>query len=461
MVLSTGTVVVEDVVLDLHRVGEEHDHHDDRGDRVEDLERQVVARLHRDLVVAAATEVDDRVEDQRPHDHTRDQCRDPRALPEAEDVLALLGGGVRHARTAPTGRRSRTNSRRAAGHRCPRRPGWSPDELSRSSRPHSWGVADSTPEPLSQRSRTPRTLSESPLGVTAGGPVGSACDKCRGRSGATRAPSTSTPPPPSRCTRPPARPCWPRSRGGTPTRAGCMVRPATHACCSTTRVRSSPSAWACVPTRSASPPRAPTPSTAVFSGCVAPAHEDRPLRGRALRRAARSTLDRHRAGRASRRPARAGHDLGPGRRRRRGRPGGQPRGRHDPAGRRARAGRRTPLRRRVRVDGPRRPAHRLVRTGRVGAQVGRSGRCRRPRGPQGHALAQSLPGRRPGRRAHHRVRERPGRPGRRRRPARGRRGARPGGRPSAGTHRPDPRSRGRRSPTSRWSAIPSTDSPTW
>ena len=70
------------------------------------------------------------------------------------------------------------------------------------------------------------------------------------------------------------------------------------------------------------------------------------------------------------------------------------------------------VRRRLRLRRPAPAARRLGGGSRLGAQVGRSGRGRRAAGAPGGALAQPLPRRRAGRRAGHRVRERPGRPGR-------------------------------------------------
>ena len=86
----------EDVVLHGDRVEEEDQHHDDRGDRVEDLDRQVVARLHRDLVLAAATEREGRVADQAPDDDAGDQRGDPGALPQVEDRGSAVGGRLGH-----------------------------------------------------------------------------------------------------------------------------------------------------------------------------------------------------------------------------------------------------------------------------------------------------------------------------------------------------------------------------
>ena len=93
-------VEVEHLVLDAHRVEEEHDAHEDRGDRVEDLERQVVARLPRHLVVAAATELHHGVEDEAPDDDAGHHGGDPGPPPELEGVGTLSGGRVGHRQVA-------------------------------------------------------------------------------------------------------------------------------------------------------------------------------------------------------------------------------------------------------------------------------------------------------------------------------------------------------------------------
>ena len=85
-------------------------------------------------------------------------------------------------------------------------------------------------------------------------------------------------------------------------------------------------------------------------------------------------------------------------------PGRQPRGRDDPAAGAARAVFRDACASMGRIP----LARGLVGRDRLGAQVGRPGRRRGPAGPQGRALAQPVPRRRPDRRAGDRVRERPG-----------------------------------------------------
>ena len=218
--------------------------------------------------------------------------------------------------------------------------------------------------------------------------------------------ATSTRRRPSRCTRPPARRCWPRSTRGTPTRGACTARPATPGCCSTTPARWSPSASACAATRSSSPSSGPTPCTAGCSGCCGPRRDAVvALRRRALRGAARAWPG------AGRRAARRSPVDRP-------RPGRPRRGRAAPPSvvaapvapttRSARSSR-SPRRRRAatyrssstpapRWAGSRCPSG-WARRRRLGAQVGRPGRRRRAAGPQGRALAQPVPRRRPGRRA--------------------------------------------------------------
>ena len=97
-------------VLHPHGVREEDDDHDDREDRVEDLDRQVVARLDRDLVVAATPEVPRRAEDQAPGDDTRHEGGDPRALPQVQVVPALLGDGIAAYRAGQPGCRQSSRS---------------------------------------------------------------------------------------------------------------------------------------------------------------------------------------------------------------------------------------------------------------------------------------------------------------------------------------------------------------
>jgi hypothetical protein len=93
-------VDVEDLVLDPDGVEEEHHAHEDRGDRVEDLERQVVARLPRDLVVAAATELHHRVEDEAPDDDAGHHRGDPGPLPQLVGVGTFSAGAVGHREVA-------------------------------------------------------------------------------------------------------------------------------------------------------------------------------------------------------------------------------------------------------------------------------------------------------------------------------------------------------------------------
>ena len=202
----------------------------------------------------------------------------------------------------------------------------------------------------------------------------------------------------------------------------------------------------------------------------------RALRRRALRRPARRRLGGRRDGAP---PASVPVDrLGPGlrRRRRRGgragpasrsRPCRPPTTRSAPCSRwrevaGGRRGGRPAVRRRLRLDGPAAAARRLGRRW----PARRTSGAARPASAccscaSGARWRDPVPRRRPGRRARHRLRERPGRPRRRGGAAgRGRR-ARRGRRAPARPRRPGP-GRGRPgSRTSRWSATRSTGSPTW
>ena len=82
-------------------------------------------------------------------------------------------------------------------------------------------------------------------------------------------------------------------------------------------------------------------------------------------------------------------------------------------------------------------------------------------GPQGRALAQPVPRRRPGRRAGQRLRERPGRPRRPPRPCRRWSPSATRSTPASSRWSTGSGPRSPRSPTSRWSATRSTGSPTW
>jgi hypothetical protein len=96
-----GVVVeLDDLVLDADGVEEEHHAHQHRGDGVEDLERQVVARLPRDLVVAATAELHHGVEDQAPDDDAGHHRGDPGPLPELVGVGTFGAGAVGHREVA-------------------------------------------------------------------------------------------------------------------------------------------------------------------------------------------------------------------------------------------------------------------------------------------------------------------------------------------------------------------------
>ena len=82
---------------------------------------------------------------------------------------------------------------------------------------------------------------------------------------------TSTPRPPSRCTRRRARPCWPRWTRGTPIPAACTEPPATRGCCSTTPARWSPTALGVRPDEvTFTSSRHATPCTAACSASRGP-----------------------------------------------------------------------------------------------------------------------------------------------------------------------------------------------
>ena len=89
-------IELDQLVLDVDGPVEEDDHHHDRGDRVEDLERQVVARLHGDLVVVAAAVLHHDPEDQAPDDDAGDHRGDPGPLPQLESVGRLCRGRLGH-----------------------------------------------------------------------------------------------------------------------------------------------------------------------------------------------------------------------------------------------------------------------------------------------------------------------------------------------------------------------------
>ena len=188
----------------------------------------------------------------------------------------------------------------------------------------------------------------------------------------------------------------PTPRGSTPTAAGPVP-------CSTSRGPSWRPRSAPGRTRSASPPRAPRPTSSASSECsaggrapaAAPTSWSTPSstrassalpRGRRATPAGRVTPVGRSTGSAASSEVDVEAALRAGRDRARVRPVREPRGRHAPAGR---PGRRD-LRRGGRpAAGRRRPVHRsrgararrLVGADRERPQVGRTRRCRRPRGP--------------------------------------------------------------------------------
>ncbi len=99
----------------------------ERGDRVEGLDRQVVAGLDRYLVVAAAAVDGDRPQHEAPGDHAHRDERDPGAHPQVDDLGAEVAGGLGQAAALPGRRRPRPSSRRGRGRR-PRGPRPSPGD---------------------------------------------------------------------------------------------------------------------------------------------------------------------------------------------------------------------------------------------------------------------------------------------------------------------------------------------
>jgi hypothetical protein len=72
--------------------GEEAEHQDERHDRVEDLDRQVVAQLHRQARLALAAAVDHRgPDDEAPGDDSDREQHDPRVDPERGDARGVVG----------------------------------------------------------------------------------------------------------------------------------------------------------------------------------------------------------------------------------------------------------------------------------------------------------------------------------------------------------------------------------
>ena len=132
-------VEVEHLVLDPHGVEEEHDAHQDRGDRVEDLERQVVARLPRHLVVAAAAELHHGVEDEAPDDDAGDHGGDPGPLPELVGVGTLRRWPGRASRGCGSGACRPRNIRPAP---ASSRPAARPSGCAAGARLKGWGLAD-------------------------------------------------------------------------------------------------------------------------------------------------------------------------------------------------------------------------------------------------------------------------------------------------------------------------------
>ena len=71
--------------------GEEAEHQDQRHDRVEDLDRHVVAQLHGKAGLALAAAVDDGgPDDEAPGDDADDEQHDPGGDPEADDAVGVV-----------------------------------------------------------------------------------------------------------------------------------------------------------------------------------------------------------------------------------------------------------------------------------------------------------------------------------------------------------------------------------
>src|SRR5215469_485848 len=87
-----------DVVLVPGGEVEQHADHDERQHRIQDLDRQVVPDLLRQLITALAVE-DDRPQDAAPDDDPDGPRRDPGPRPHMQDDLTLLGDRNRQALT--------------------------------------------------------------------------------------------------------------------------------------------------------------------------------------------------------------------------------------------------------------------------------------------------------------------------------------------------------------------------
>ena len=98
---------------------EDRDDHD-RRDRVEDLERDVLALLARDVVVAPA-EADGDVRDQPEHERAHGHRRHEEALPQRQHVGALAARGIWRAEggeLAPREQEGARDEHEAASHRA-------------------------------------------------------------------------------------------------------------------------------------------------------------------------------------------------------------------------------------------------------------------------------------------------------------------------------------------------------
>ncbi len=112
---TSGFVVLrlEDRLV-ARREGEEADHEDQRHDRVEDLDRHVVAQLHREADLALAAAVDDRrPAHEAPRDDADDEQHDPGVDPQPGHHLGVVRG--RRGALFEPGKEPVQLGRRAAG----------------------------------------------------------------------------------------------------------------------------------------------------------------------------------------------------------------------------------------------------------------------------------------------------------------------------------------------------------
>ena len=276
---------VGDIGLGDRGVVEEHRDDQERDDRVERLDRQVVLRLPGQLGAPPPVRDAD-PEDQAPDEHADDQRGDRGPGPQHPHPLGLLGDAARPAEAqvvldlgARAGRQRQHDQQRARGQprdptgttathvppspadrcellvrpafpntrRLPARPGPSlPGSVRRAARKppparrvpgpvravdHVRAPAGSTRRPTGRAARPPARKVIVDHLCAAGGGGG------RGRTVAAWPAPTSTPPRRRRCTRWPGRRCWPRWTTAGPTRPGSTARAGAPGCCSTAPAR--------------------------------------------------------------------------------------------------------------------------------------------------------------------------------------------------------------------------------